>query len=712
VDERAQRRRLRQLARTYGIVLSYLDVWDRRRWPSDESLLETLRLLGADVERVEDAAGALRARRQECWQKTAEPTLVAWEGRTPSLTLRLPAVLSRQAFRGELHFEDGGREDFHGRLDQLPSRRERTIEGVRYTARLLPLPGPLPRGYHRCAVEFGDRHAELMVISAPQRTYGELPGTRQLLWGVFLPLYALYRETSWGVGDFSDLESLMRWTAERGGSLVATLPLLSSLWELNDDPSPYSPATRLAFNEFYLDLRRVPELEQCPAAKEMLAAVDREVARDGPASGGLVNYPDQVALKRRILEILSATFFAQPPGRRAEFERFRNDHPELDLYARFRAVGERLGKPWPEWPEPLRSGTIRPDDYHQATYQLHAYAQWQVERELGAMAENARQRNMLWYLDFPLGVSGAGYDAWREPEVFVQGASGGAPPDAFFTKGQNWGFPPLHPEKLREQGYRYIIASLRRHLEYARVLRFDHVMSLYRLYWIPQGMEADQGAYVRYPAEELFAILTLESHRHRSRIVGENLGTVPPAVHESMERHGIDEMFVVQYETKPQKKPIMRPVPDRAVASLNTHDMPQYAAWWTGLDVDERVDLGLLDEDEACLERDRRAVLRREAAAMLQREGVLDHPTQDPQRILDAYLAYLGASRSPIVLVNLEDLWQETEPQNTPGTFRERPNWRRRARYSFEEFIELPGVRRLLDTLDRYRRAAEQGRGL
>jgi len=703
-----QQENLRQLARLYGVFPSYLDVWRRRRFSSDEALLRTLRLLGAPVERPEDAADALRARRVECWRKPAEPTLTAWEGRPAQLRLRMKSADVEKKFRCRIGFEDGGREEFERKLSELPRLRQRTIEGSSYEARLLSLPERLPRGYHRCEIEFGGSRAEVLVIAAPERSYAEPPGGRRFLWGVFLPLYALYRDVNWGAGDFSDLEALMQWTAQRGGSLVATLPQLSTLWELGADPSPYSAASRLFWNEYYLDPRRIPELESCAAARDMLASADDE-ARQGRANrGDLVDYSGQMALKRRIIELLCGSFFERPSPRRDQLERFRHEHAELDLFARFRAVGEKQGKFWPDWPEPLSSGTIRPGDYDERTYQYHLYAQWQTEEQLDAMSRHAEQLKMLWYLDFPLGVSGAGYDVWREREVFVREAAGGAPPDAFFTKGQNWGFPPFDPQKLREQGYRHLIAALRRHLKYARVLRFDHIMGLYRFYWVPNGLEATDGAYVRYPAEDLFAILTLESHRYKARIVGENLGTVPPVVDERIARHGIEDMYVVQYEAKPDRKPIVRPAGARSVASVNTHDMPQFAAYWTGLDVDDRLQLGLLDEQEAIAEWHARARLRRQMIEFLKDRGLIGRDTLDPERILEACLAYLASGPAPMVLVNLEDLWLETDPQNTPGTFMERPNWRRKARRSFEEFTALPGVRRILHTVDRLRREAEK----
>jgi 4-alpha-glucanotransferase len=409
-------------------------------------------------------------------------------------------------------------------------------------------------------------------------------------------------------------------------------------------------------------------------------------------------------VKREILERLASQFGQEPEGRQSQLGQYRREHPLADDFARFRAVGERQGQFWTEWPQRLRDGRIEPGDYDEAIYRYHLYTQWQLEEQLRAMTDTARASQLLWYLDFPLGVSGVGYDVWRQRDVFALGAAGGAPPDAFFTKGQNWGFPPLDPHKLRQQGYRYLIAALDRHLSYASVLRIDHIMMLHRLYWVPDGLEASDGVYVRYPREELFAVLTLESHQHRAWIIGENLGTVPEILNEAMEEHGVGEMFVVQYELKPDEKQPMRPIPSRCVAAVNTHDMPPFAAFWTGLDIDDRLDLGLLDEDEASVARDEQAVLRRALVAFLSAHGLVPPESLDPEEVLEACLAVLAASPAAMVLVNLEDLWKETLPQNTPGTSKERPNWRRKTRYSFESFRELPGVLRILETVDKSRK--------
>jgi 4-alpha-glucanotransferase len=737
-----ERRLLRNLARLYGIETAFKDVWGRWRETSQDTLLRTLQLLGAPVASLGDVPDALRQRRRELWQEVLEPVCVAWEGMPAQVSVRLTETDALRAFRWGLQFEDGGRSEGSGRLAELPTRRQRDQSsasvpgGARYVVKLLGLPTDLPRGYHRLALEFGGRSAETLLIVSPVHAYREARRKQRHLWGVFLPLYALNGRSSWA-GDFSDLKALMQWTAEQGGGLVATLPLLSTLWELSDDPSPYSPASRLFWNEFYLDPRQIPEFGSCPAAETLAQAADLETPGEGRSKSGkrkaesgkplplspfsspggpgpredgpspLVDYTRQMHAKRQLLEALAATFFQRPAERRQELARYCQANPEVELFSRFRAVGERQGRPWPQWPEPLRDGMIRPGDYDETVYRYHLYAQWQVAQQLGGLADHARRWNLLWYLDFPLGVSGEGYDVWRQRDLFVREASGGAPPDAFFTKGQNWGFPPLRPEALRRQGYRYFIRALRTQLQYARVLRLDHVMGLYRLYWIPHGFAADDGAYVRYRMQELLAILTLESHRLRARVVGENLGTVPEVVDDALGVHAIEDMYVLQYETNPDKGPTLRPVPPTSVASVNTHDMPPFAGYWRGLDIQDRVDLELFTAEEAARERARRARLREDVIGFLRGQDLLDAGDPQVEQVMEACHAYLARSPAGLVLINLEDLWGETEPQNWPGTYRQRPNWRRKARYSFDQFSELPAVVRVLSTVNRLRKQAD-----
>jgi 4-alpha-glucanotransferase len=583
------------------------------------------------------------------------------------------------------------------------------VEGVRYVSRKLSLPDPLPLGYHQLRLELQGKSFESLLLSAPLKAYVPTGESQGRAWGVFIPLYALHSQRGWGSGDFSDLAALVDWVTGLGGGVVGTLPMLTAFLDEPFDPSPYAPASRLFWNEFYVDVTRVPELKRCPAAQAVLesSAVQREL--EALRSLSLVDYRRQMAVKRTILAELAQCFFAATTEQHASFQGFVQSHPAVEDYACFRAIGERLRAPWPQWSQPLRDGVCKEGDYHEEARRYHLYVQWLAHEQLKTLSEKARAQGPGLYLDLPLGVHLYGYDVWRERDAFAIDASGGAPPDAVFTKGQDWGFPPLHPEKIKKQGYRYLIAYLRHHLRHAGLLRIDHVMGLHRLFWVPKGLEAREGVYVRYPAEDLYAILSLESHRHQSWIVGENLGTVPSYVNATLARHRIHRMYVVQYELPSEARRPLRAVPADSVASLNTHDMPPFAAFWQGLDIKDRLELGLMDEAGFQLEQQNHLALKEALLGFLQRKGWLKESSPDDvqaslQAILKACLTHLAASPSRVVLINLEDLWLETLPQNVPATGEERPNWRRKARHAFAVFGQMPQVLATLREVDRLRK--------
>jgi 4-alpha-glucanotransferase len=241
-------------------------------------------------------------------------------------------------------------------------------------------------------------------------------------------------------------------------------------------------------------------------------------------------------------------------------------------------------------------------------------------------------------------------------------------------------------------------------LKYAGVLRIDHIPVFYRLLWIPQGMEPRNGVYVRYPAEELYALFSLESHRHKAMFVGEDLGTVPAEVPESMARHNVHRMYVVQYLLQADPKEALSEVPASSIASLNTHDMPPFAAYWHGLDIRQRQELGLLGDQDPEQEQEKRKAMLAALVAFLRSRSRLDD-TEDVAAVLLASLSYLAASDARIVLVNLEDLWLENKAQNVPSTSGEYPNWRNKSRYSFEQFRDMPDVVNTLKKIDRLIRA-------
>lgn len=699
-----QLQQLRALARLYGVQTDYYDASRRRKQASPDTLLLALRALGASVETFRDIPPALRQRRRSLWSQSVEPVQVAWEGAPLAIELRLPENPGLKRIECHLALETGESRSWSADPQNLPTVRAADVEGSRYLAKSLPLPEGLPWGYHHLTLEALGKTHHALVISAPLTAYLPSAAADQRRWGVFLPLYALRSQRSWDGGNFSDLEALVTWASDLGGRAVGTLPLMASFLNEPFDPSPYAPASRLAWNDLYIDVTKAPELQGCPEAQSFLASGETLQELEALRASPLVDYRQQMAIKRKVLEELSRCFFAQEPEQRQPFQRYLESYPQVVDYARFRATGEQQRRSWHQWPQRLRDGALAPGDYDDATMRYYLYGQWLAHQQIEALSAEARAHGSGLYLDLPLGVHSDSYDVWHERQAFALGISGGAPPDSFFTKGQKWGFPPLHPEGIREQGYRYFIASIQHHLRSADLLRIDHVMGFHRLFWVPHEVEARDGVYVRYHPEEFYAILSLESHRHRAAIVGEDLGTVPRYVRSSMGRHHVLRMYVLQFQLDRDRRRALRPVPRACVASLNTHDTPTFAGFWQGLDLHSRLDLGLLNQSEFGAEQGNRRELMRSLAGYFQDQGLLQEADAGAEAVLRAALAFLSASRARFVLVNLEDLWLETEPQNTPGTVEERPNWRRKARYSLEELSQMPQVLGILESVNSLRK--------
>jgi len=695
---------LGRLARAYGVQTAYYDIARRRQQVSSRTLLAVLKALGAPIERAGDAREALREHEQARWRRPCDPVVVAWDGESGGLPLRLRGAMAKGRVGVRLHLEDGTARSIPCDLSHLPDAGGAEVEGERYVTKTVHLPKQLPLGYHRLAVETRGKTAEALVIAAPRKAYRP-DGEEGKAWGVFLPLYALNSPRSLGSGDFSDLSALMEWVSGMGGNVVGALPLLAAFLSEPFQPSPYSPASRLFWNEFYLDVERVPEFSGSARARERFSSPGFREEADALRASPQVDYRRGMALKRRVIEEMARSFFAgSDSGRQDAFRDFLAANPDAEEYAVFRAVGERQHAPWPAWPAPLAGRSIAPDAFEDGARQYHLYAQWAVDEQFGALSRDFRERGKSLYLDLPLGVCYDSYDVWRHRDLFVLDVSAGAPPDDFFTHGQDWGFPPMNPVKGREEGHRYYRACLRHQFRHAGILRVDHVMGLHRFFWVPKGMSAREGTYVRYPAEDQYAVLSLESHRHKSWIVGEDLGTVPPYVRPTMARHGVSRMFVVQYALSPDPARALGAVPAGSLGCMNTHDMPTFTSFWEGRDIDDRVALGLLDGQGSRQERGRRRAMKEALAAFLRRKGWLGGDGKKTDAVLAACLSYLAASKTGVVLANIEDLYLETEPQNVPGTCMERPNWRRKARHGFEEIREMPEVIRVLRQIDRLRR--------
>jgi 4-alpha-glucanotransferase len=499
------------------------------------------------------------------------------------------------------------------------------------------LPPDFPLGYHWLQSAEGRRRR---LIVSPGRCW--LPTDRA--WGWAVQLYAARSRGSWGIGDLAELRALREMAAEQGAGFLLINPLHAVAPTAGQEASPYLPATRRFRNPLYLRVSEVPGADTVDLEEDAGRAL---------SEGALI---DRDAIWARKREVLMRIFFAHGGG--AEFARWREEQGRpLQDWATWAAIAEEHGGDWHTWPEELRrpqgAELERYVEQHGAVVAFHAWLQWALDLQFSAATGD-----MTVIQDLPIGFAGGGADAWTWQEVLADGVSVGAPPDAFNSQGQDWGSPPLVPWRLRDADYEPFIQSIRATIRGAGGLRIDHVMGLWRLWWVPAGGTAADGAYVRYPAEDLLDIVALESHRAQALVVGEDLGTVEDGVREEMAEHGILSYRLLWFEEDDPAE-----WPATSMAAITTHDLPTVAGLWTGTDLAEQREQGTGTDEE--LERGRDALLEH-------LPGVPEKaPVEDAVRRAHELLA-----RAPSMLLaaTLDDAVGEERRPNMPGTT-DRPNW-------------------------------------
>lgn len=672
---------LAELAAEVGLFPSYAATTGDWVTATDSDLLATLQCYGVDIERSADADAVLADWRRRRAGRVIEPVIVAWDGLLGEVAVGgedRPGLIELEGGGGTVAVSVVG-----GRLEV----------GVR-----------LPFGAHRLVLEPARAGAGpaidgiATVVAAPTVAWRPRAG-RERQWGVFAPTYALRTAHTRGIGDIADLGRVFEWLHRRGGQVVMTLPLLASYLDPPAAFSPYTPVSRRFWNECYADLSALTGTV-VGAGAELLSE----------PGGPLVDYPRVWAERRAVLQGAADQFFAAGDGAgpAGDYQRWLAGHPLATEYARFRAAAARYGRNWRAWPARLPEGDP-------AEVRFHLFAQYLTDGQLAALRARLAPRGQLLALDLALGSNPDGFDVWRERHLFVDGVSVGAPPDSFFTLGQDWGFPPPHPEASRAEGHRYLRECIGHHLAHAGLLRIDHILGMLRLFWVRPDVGPAHGVYVRYPLEELLAVICLEAARHDAIIVGENLGTVPPEITEAMAQHGIlgCAVSIFDLDATVHGGPLPVPAP-LVVATTNTHDTATFAAYWRGADIDDRFDLGLLDDAAADGERHHRAEVR---AAITDRLGLAasGHAYQadaDPadkaeaaieRAALAGVVASVAESDAVLVLATMEDCWAEVGPQNVPGTVSERPNWQRRHAVAVEDWDGHPGVEVVIGAMRRAR---------
>ncbi|MGW1372731.1 4-alpha-glucanotransferase [Streptomyces sp. NPDC002446] len=669
-----------RLARLYGVATSYTPAPGRSVQITDDTVVAVLAALGVDASTPHAVRTALAAYEDGPGRALLPPVVVARPGRPPDLT----GLPEGTALRVEP--EDG----------EIPA--DLATPGPRELARL-------PLGVHTLGAHAPDgRSARAHLIVAPDRVPAP-PGRSH---GFLVQLYSLLSRQSWGMGDLGDLADLAAWSGRAlGTGFVQLNPLHAAVPGPPTDPSPYRPSSRRFPDPVHLRIEHIPEYAQLTGAARLradeLAARARALRGEVLDRGALIDRDAVWALKREALELLSAVPLT--PGRRAAYCDFLAEQGRaLEDHATWCAIAERHGPDWRRWPAELRDprspGTARLRPHLLERIDFHCRLAWLTDQQLAAAQRAAREAGMGVGLvhDLAVGVHPSGADTWAQQDAFAAGMSIGAPPDAFNARGQDWGLPPWRPDALAAAGYAPYRELLRGLLRHAGALRIDHVMGLFRLWWVPEGRPPTEGAYVRYDGEAMLSVLALEAHRAGAAVIGEDLGTVEPGVRGALAERGVLGTSVLWFERDygdgeraaadgadaaadaPEPAAEARILaPDEwrsaCLATVTTHDLPPTAARLAGEDVALRERLGLLAGPPE-RERSRSGYELAEWLGELVRRGLLPEGPGDEEAAVRAVHRFLLRTPARMIGVWLPDAVGDRRPQNLPGTWDEYPNWR------------------------------------
>ncbi|HYB35151.1 MAG TPA: 4-alpha-glucanotransferase [Mycobacterium sp.] len=664
-----------ELAGRFGIATDYEDWAGRRLRVPETTLVAVLAAFGVAAAAEQERSAALTAYDRAYWSRPLPATIVARAGAET---------------RFWAHVTHGYPAEVWLRLEDGTVRCARQVDNFTLPFHLdgrwigeasFVLPADLPLGYHRVHLCSGDNEASTALIVTPDWLgLPERMGASRA-WGVATQLYSVRSRQSWGVGDLTDLTDLAVWSASRhGAGYVLVNPLHAAAPTKPMEPSPYLPTSRRFVNPLYLRVEAVPEFaylrkrgrvrrlrEQVQQRTAALDAIDRDAAW---------------AAKLAALNLLYRV--PRSAGRELAYAAFcAREGPALDDFATWCALAEKYGSNWHQWPQSLRhpasAAVAEFANKHTDAVDFHRWLQWQLDDQLALAQSQAVRAGMALGIihDLAVGVHPTGADAWALQDVLALGVTAGAPPDEFNQLGQDWSQPPWRPDRLAEQEYRPFRELIRAVLRHAGGVRIDHIMGLFRLWWIPTGAPPTHGTYVRYDHETMIGIVALEGHRAGALVVGEDLGTVEPWVRDYLRARGMLGTSILWFEL--DRGGSGGPLPaerwrEYCLSTVATHDLPPTAGYLAGDHVRLRESLGLLTRPaEEELEADR----AEQAAwiAELRRVGLLDDSADVEQTVLALY-QYLGRTPSRLLGVSLTDAVGDRRTQNQPGTTDEYPNWR------------------------------------
>jgi 4-alpha-glucanotransferase len=712
---------LDQLARQRGIGDAYHNWRGDLVWVGSGTKRAILQAMGLPTDDAAAVERALQERDAERWRALLPPVAVVHPGRR-GVVIAVPAPGPADVLHWRVTLAGGAVESGTARLAELREIESRELEGRGVSRRELPLPATLEHGYHVLQVDStSGARAECALIVAPTACF-EPQALREgrRLWGVAVQLYTLRSQQNWGIGDFADLAEVVRQCSRHGAAFIGLNPLHALFpgnpWQF----SPYSPSSRHFLNVMYIAVERVAEFAACSAARARVAQPEFQAELARLRATPVVDYPGVARAKLPVLKMLYAQFRAeQAAGPTPRGQRFRDYlaergeslrrhalHDALDEHLRAED-GSRWG--WPVWPgdfrDPAGPGVAAFEQQHPAEVEFHAWLQWLADAQLGEAQALARELGMPigLYGDYAVGVNPSGSETWSDQALYRKGAGVGAPPDALALKGQDWGIPPQDPNVLAAEQYRpfrHLVAANMRHFG---ALRLDHVMALFRQWWVPVGLGSTEGGYVHYPVDDLMSVLALESERHGCLVVGEDLGTVPPEMSQAMAERAVYSYRVLLFEKHADGR-FKAPgeYPRRAIATITTHDLPTLNGYWSASDVALRQRLELYPSEDMRQQvlaervRDRHALLEALAGQGLAVQGCDGSESSYGAALSRAIHDYLARTASALVVLQAEDLIGMPDPVNVPGTSDEHANWQRKMAADLRELFADPSVTALL----------------
>lgn len=682
-----------ELARRYGIATGYEDWTGRHVLVPDATLVAVLAAFGVAAATEEERNAALTAQLRGYWTRSLPATVV---GRTGAQTQFWVHVNHGAAADVWLELEDGTERGGVRQVDNFTPPFE--LDGRWIGEASFVLPADLPIGYHRIHLRSGaDQASGALIVTPDWLGMPEKLGGRRA-WGLAVQLYSVRSRRSWGIGDLTDLADLALWSASvHGADYVLVNPLHAAALPKpagprhagpRIEPSPYLPTSRRFVNPLYLRVEAIPEIVDLP--KRARVHQLREDAQHHADRHHAIDRDTSWAAKRAALRLIHRV--PRSAGRELAYRAFRaREGRALDDFATWCALAEEHGGDWRRWPKSLRhpdaSGVAKFVSKNKEAVDFHRWLQWQLDDQLaGAQSQALRAGMALGVMhDLAVGVHPTGADSWALQDALALGVTAGAPPDEFNQLGQDWSQPPWRPDRLDQQEYRPFRALIQAVLRHAGGVRIDHIIGLFRLWWIPEGAPPTEGTYVRYDHEAMIGIVALEAQRAGAVVVGEDLGTVEPWVRDYLLLRGVLGTSILWFEQdRDGDSGRGGPLPaerwrEYCLSSVTTHDLPPTAGYLAGDHVRLRESLGLLTRPvEAELESSR---LEREAwLAELRRVGLLHEggsdSTDDPEQTILALYRYLGRTPSRLLGVALTDAVGDRQTQNQPGTTDEYPNWR------------------------------------